>query len=39
MSEQRPRNGSEMMLIKGVGQAKLDRFGTEFLSVIKRYAA
>lgn len=39
MSEQRPRNGSEMMSIKGVGQAKLDRFGTEFLNVIEHYAA
>lgn len=39
MSEQRPRNGSELMAIKGVGQAKLDRFGTDFLNVIERYAA
>lgn len=39
MSEQRPRNGSELIAIKGVGQAKIDRFGTEFLNVIERYAS
>lgn len=39
MSEQRPRNGSELIAIKGVGQAKIDRFGTAFLNVIERYAA
>jgi len=39
MSELRPRNGSDLVAIKGVGPAKRDRFGMEFLNVIERYAA
>lgn len=39
MSETRPRNGSELINVKGIGPAKLERFGTAFLNVIERYAA
>jgi len=39
MAENPPRNGSELMAIKGVGPAKRDKFGAEFLSVIRQYAA
>lgn len=39
MADKRPRNGTEMLAIKGIGQAKMDRFGTNFLSIIERHAA
>jgi ATP-dependent DNA helicase RecQ len=30
----RPRTGSELLGINGVGQSKLDKYGAAFLSVI-----
>ena len=39
MAQLRPRNGSELAAIRGVGPAKIERFGTSFLGVIERHAA
>jgi len=39
MAEERPRNGTELVAIKGVGPAKRDRFGMDFLAVIEKHAA
>ena len=37
MLEQRPLTSSEMLSISGVGDSKLERFGDEFLEVIREY--
>ena len=37
MAEQRPRNEVELLNITGVGAAKLERYGTEFLDVIRTH--
>lgn len=37
MAERKPRNGTELVAIKGVGPAKRDRFGMDFLQVIERF--
>lgn len=37
MLEQRPLTPSEMLNISGVGDSKLERFGDEFLEVIREY--
>lgn len=39
MSEVKPRNGTELISIKGIGPVKLERFGVNFLSIIERHAA
>jgi len=39
MSETQPGDRQEMLGIKGVGEAKLEKYGEEFLRVIKEYAA
>ena len=37
MSEYFPVNEKEMLSIKGVGESKLNKYGEEFISVIKKY--
>ncbi|MCB2300524.1 DNA helicase RecQ [Clostridium tagluense] len=37
MSEYFPVNRSEMLSIKGVGESKLNKYGEEFIQVIKKY--
>jgi ATP-dependent DNA helicase RecQ len=37
LAEQQPTNASEMLMINGVGQRKLERFGQPFLAVIRRH--
>ncbi|MBU3146225.1 DNA helicase RecQ [Clostridium sp. CF012] len=37
MSEYFPVNKSEMLNIKGVGESKLNKYGEEFIAVIKKY--
>lgn len=39
MCRELPADRRALRLIKGVGEAKLERFGDEFLAVIRRYAA
>ncbi|QGU94703.1 hypothetical protein GOM49_05955 [Clostridium bovifaecis] len=38
LSEYLPQDHDAMLKIKGVGEAKLKRYGDEFLEVIKRYS-
>jgi len=35
MAARRPQNRQEMLLVSGVGDVKFDRFGADFLQVIK----
>jgi ATP-dependent DNA helicase RecQ len=37
MLERRPLNGRELLMITGVGDSKLQRFGDAFLAVIREY--
>jgi len=37
MATVKPQTKTEMLSVSGVGQTKLDRFGTEFLNVIETY--
>ena len=37
MADTRPRNGSELSAIHGIGEVTLDRYGSRFLSVIARH--
>ncbi|MPM81147.1 ATP-dependent DNA helicase RecQ [bioreactor metagenome] len=39
MSQYCPVNEDALRKIKGVGEVKLERYGREFLAVIKEYAA
>ncbi len=39
LSSLRPTDGESMLQVKGVGENKLDRFGEEFLSVIRLHGA
>ncbi|MBK8245815.1 MAG: HRDC domain-containing protein [Gemmatimonadetes bacterium] len=38
MVARRPRSSSEMLQVPGVGQAKLERYGAEFLEVIAKHS-
>jgi ATP-dependent DNA helicase RecQ len=37
MAERRPRNADDLLAISGVGVAKLERYGSEFLEVIREH--
>ncbi|MBW7931571.1 MAG: DNA helicase RecQ [Gammaproteobacteria bacterium] len=39
MSRRRPRNEAELLDISGVGQVKLERYGSRFLELLRGYAA
>jgi ATP-dependent DNA helicase RecQ len=39
MLKRRPATLDEMAQVSGVGQAKLARYGEEFLSVLKQFAS
>jgi ATP-dependent DNA helicase RecQ len=39
MVEHRPKNSEEMLALNGVGRTKLERYGEEFLGMIREYSA
>ena len=39
MVERQPQNASELMMISGVGETKLDRYGEAFLDIIRDFIA
>jgi ATP-dependent DNA helicase RecQ len=38
MVDQRPRNDAEMLAVNGIGQSKLERYGSEFLAILDEHA-
>ena len=38
MIEQKPTTSAELLQVNGVGQRKLDKYGSDFLTVISRYS-